>query len=371
MKKRLVLIFIFMLCFVFTASAEDKDLYKEQFNASGIEEIGDEIPYTAKEFLSDFSIDISDSEWVNSLSGENAIKHIISFVKNGAAPILKTLGIILSLVILSSIITTSVKENMSDTVTFTTVLAIATVLLNPIYTLLTATVDAIYGCAAFITAFIPIFAGIIAASGKPLTSASMSSILLLAASFVSFVANSVVIPLMGGHLSLSVAASVSPLLQNANLAGAVKKLSLWIMGFVSTIFLGILSIQTAVNSSADSLSLRTAKFIVGSTIPVAGGVLSEALSTVTASLSLLKSSVGIWGVLICAATLLPLLCELLIWRFGLWALSFLSDTLSVPKVSALLKSLDSVLSVLVGIVLLTAALFIISLSVVIIGGKGV
>ena len=371
MIKRLILIVVFFLCLVTPISAEEIDIYKEQFKASGIEDIENEIPDTAKDFLSDFTVDIDDSTWANTLNSENAIKHIWGFIKSGAKAPFKTFGIILALIILSTVITTAVKDNMGDTVTFTTVLAVGATLLSPIYTLITAAVDALYGCAVFMTAFVPIFAGIIAASGKPLTSASMSGVLLLATNFVAFIANSAVIPLMGGHLSLSVAASVSPLIQNTNLAGTVKKLSLWVMGFISTIFIGILSIQTAVNSSADSLSLRTAKFIVGSTVPVAGGVLSEALSTVTASLSLLKSSVGIWGVLICAATFLPIIIELLIWRFGLWGLSFLSDTLNVPKISVLLKSVDSVLSVLVGIILLSAALFIISLTVVILGGKGV
>ncbi len=369
MIKNIVLIIALIFCLIIPVSAEETDIYKEQFDASGIDNIQNEIPDSAKDFLDDFSINLSDSNWVSSLNGENAIKHIISFIKSGASTPFKTFGIILALIILSTVITTAVKDNMSETVTFATVLAVGATLLSPIYTVITATVDALYGCAMFMTAFVPIFAGIIAASGKPLTSASMSGVLLLAANFVSFIANSAVIPLMGGHLSLSIAASVSPLIQNTNLAGTVKKFSLWIMGFISTIFIGILSIQTAVNSSADSLSLRTAKFIVGSTVPVAGGVLSEALSTVTASLTLLKSSVGIWGVLICAVAFLPIIVELLIWRFGLWGLSFLSDTLGIPKISTLLKSVDSVLSVLVGIVLLSAALFIISLTVVIIGGK--
>lgn len=370
MIKKILLTIAIMLCFITVVSAEESDIYKEQFDASGIEEIENVIPDSSKEFLNDFSIDLGNSNWVNTLNGENAIKHIIDFIKSGATTPLKHLGVILSLIILSTIITTTVKDNMTDTVTFVTVLAVGTALLNPIYTIITATVDSLNSCAVFMTAFVPIFAGIVAASGKPLTSASMSGILLLATGFVSFVANSAVIPLMGGHLSLSIASSVSPLIQNTNLAGTVKKLSLWIMGFVSTILVGILSIQTVVNASADSLSLRTAKFIVGSTVPVAGGVLSEALATVTASLSLLKSSVGIWGVLICAVAFLPIITELLIWRFGLWVLSFLSDTLGVGKISALLKSIDSVLSVLIGIVLLTAALFIISLTVVTLGGKG-
>lgn len=371
MIKKAVLTFLFMLCFITFVSAEDTDIYKEQLNDSDVNELEDYIPETAEDFLEDFSIDINDSGWVNSLGGENALLHMWNFIKSGAAEPIKAFGIILALIILSTIISTSLKDNMTDTVTFATVLAVSAALLSPIYSVITASVEALKGCAVFMGAFIPVFAGVLTASGKALTSASMSGILLLATNLVTFITNFAVIPLMSGHLSLSIASSVSPLLQNTNLASGVKKLSLWIMSFISTVFVGILSIQTAVNSSADSLTLRTAKFIVGSTVPVAGGVLSEALSTVTASLSLLRSSVGIWGVFICAITFLPIITELLMWRLSLWALSFFSDTFGVGKISSLLKSVDSVLSVLVGIVLLTAAMFIISLTVVILGGKSV
>ena len=74
--------------------------------------------------------------------------------------------------------------------------------------------------------------------------------------------------------------------------------------------------KPAVNSSADTLTAKTARFIIGSSVPVAGGVLSEALGTVTASVTLLKSSVGIYGAAACAAILLPLITELLMWRAG-------------------------------------------------------
>lgn len=369
-KKTLIAVLI-MLCLITTVSAEQTDIYKEQFSASGIDELEGYIPDSARDFLNDFSIDMSDSGWINGVTSENAFLHIWNFIKSGASSPLKAFGIILALIILGTVITNALKSNITETADFAILLAVCAALLNPIYSVINAAVETLRVCASFMTAFIPVFAGVVAASGKTLTSTSMSAVLLLSANFVAFVANYAVIPLMGGHLSLSIASSVSPLLQNTHLSDGIKKLSLWIMGFISTVFVGILSIQTTVNSTADSLSMRTAKFIVGSTVPIAGGVLSEALSTVTASLSLLRSSVGIWGVLICALTFLPIITELLLWRLGLWGLSFFSDTFGTSKITSLLKSVDSILSVLVGIVLLTAAMFIISLTVVIIGGKTV
>ncbi len=368
--KKLLLILLISLIFIPSVSAEEADLYKDQLQISGADELNDYVPESAKDFI-DESFDLTSPDWVNSLSGENAFLHIFGFIKSGAKTPFKIFGTVLALIILTSVIQNAVGNQINSTATFATVAAISLVLLSPIYSVITASVDALKGCALFMTAFVPVFAAVIAASGKALSAASMSGILLMAANFVTYISSFAVIPLMTGHLSLSIASSVSPLLQSSNLAGSLKKVSLWLMGFISTVFVGILSIQTAVNASADNLTMKTAKFIVGSTVPVAGGVLSEALGTVTASLSLLKSSVGIWGVLICALTFLPIIIELLLWRLSLFGLSFFSETFSLSKITALLKSVDSLLSVLIGIVLLTAAMFTISLTVVVLGGKGV
>ncbi len=371
MIKRIILLVIIFSFFVITASAEETDIYKDQFEISGAEKLYDYVPDKTQEYLNEFSVDFSDSNWVNTLTTENAFLHILNFIKGGALAPLKAFGIILALIFLASVMENSLSTDAQITVIYVTLLAVALALLNPIYSVITSSVEVLKGCSYFMTAFIPIFAAILAASGKPLTSASASGVLLLAANFITYIANYAVIPLMSGHLSLSIASSVSPLLQTTNLANTIKKISLWVMGFISTLFIGILGIQTAVNSSADTLSVKTAKFIIGSTIPVAGGVLSEALTTVTASLNLLKSSVGIWAVLICGLTFLPLIIELLLWRACLWGLAFFSDIFSLSKISNLLKSVDSVLSVLVGIVLLSFAMFTISLTVVILGGKTV
>lgn len=133
------------------------------------------------------------------------------------------------------------------------------------------------GLSVFMLGFIPVFAVIVAASGGAVTSASMSTLLLTAAQGVSYISSFAVLPLMGGYLAVSIGSSVSPLMQRSGIAETVKKLALWITAFISTVFAGILSIQTAVNSSADTLTAKTARFIIGSSVPVAGGVLSEAL----------------------------------------------------------------------------------------------
>ena len=234
---------------------------------------------------------------------------------------------------------------------------------------MTASANAMRGCTVFMTSFVPVFAAVVASSGAAVTAVSMSSLLLGATQVVSYISNFAVMPLMSGYLSISIAAGVSPILNKSGIADGIKKVSFWIMALLTTVFVGILSIQTAVAASAETLTVRTAKFLIGSSVPVAGTALAEALTTVTASVGLLKSSVGIYGVVACVVIFLPLLAELFMWRVVLNITSAVSDLFSVGKISLLLRSVDSVLAVLMGIILLTLAMFVISLAVVITAGK--
>jgi len=370
MIKKFVCIAFVLMLFTINISAEETDIYKQQLEKSGALELSEAVPEDVKEYLDENGMDISDYGWVNNLKIENVFSHIISFLKGGFKKPIIALGGILAVILINAILFDSKDCSVNQVVIYAATLSIAGIIIAPIFSAINTAVNAMKACATFMTAFIPVFAAITAAAGKTATSVSMGALLLGAANGVSLLSNYAVVPLISGHLCLSLSSGVSPFINSGGISAAVKKLSLWVMSFISVVFLGVLSIQTVIGAHADNLSMRTAKFIIGSAVPVAGGVLSEALGTLTASMALLKSSVGIYGVVICCLIFLPILIELLLWRFTLWIADFVSLSFSLPKISVLLQSIDTVLSVLIGVILLTGAMFIISLSVVIGSGSG-
>ncbi len=370
MKKLLFLIFVLLILFSVKTSAAHTDLYSEQYEQSGADSLSDSLPDDTKEYLKDFGADIYNYNWVNSITYENVFSHILGFVKSGARLPLLCGGGILSVILISAALSSySSQSSVIQASLYAATLSAAAIVCVPLFSAITATVNAMKGCSAFMSGLIPVFASIIAAGGMPLTSVSMSSLLLGASQAVSYASNFIVTPLLGGYLSISVASAVSPVLNQTGIASAIKKTAMWIMSLIATVFTGILSIQTVVNASADSLSLKTAKFILGSSVPITGSALSEALNTVTASVGLLKSSVAVYGVVAALLIFLPLLLELLIWRGVLNLTSAAAECFLLAKISALLKSFDTVISLLIGVILTTAAMFIISLSVVLTLGK--
>lgn len=370
-KRFLTLIFLLFL-FSFQVSAESTsadEFYYNQYKSSGADELEGYLPEETREYFKDNNIDPLKSGWTDSLEPKNVFTHILSFLKSGAKGPFAAGSVIVAIILVSSALNgMDIRGASSVSTGYAVSLTAAASVITPIFSVISAGANALKGCAAFMVAFVPVFAVIVASSGAAATSASMSGLLLGACQAVNLIADFVIMPLMGGYLAISIASNVSPLVENSGLASGIKKICYWVMSLLTTVFLGILSIQTAVNASADTLSLKTAKFIIGSSVPMAGTALSEALTTVTASMGMLKTTVGIYGVIACAAVFLPILAELVLWRITFNITATISDLMSVPKISSVLRSADTVLSVLIGIILLTAAMFIISLGVVLAAG---
>ncbi len=367
MKKFLIfLIFVFM--FSIPVSAAD-DIYKNTYESIDGNSIEETLDQNVRDFFRRNEISPSDYEWVNKLTEKSVMSHILDFITGGIKQPLKTGVIITGVILITAALTAFGGNSYANTAIYSAVLAITVIISGDIWQSVSTAVNTVKGSSSFMLSFVPVFATVTALSGKAVTAASMSALLLSATEVVAFVASFAILPLMGGYLALSISTGVSPLLDNTGLVDSIKKISMWILSLLGTLFIGILSIQTTVNSAADSVTLRTAKFILGTSVPVAGGVLSEAVSTVSASVGLLRSSIGIYGVVALIMLLLPILIELIIWRCVLFVTTAFGELFSLNKISCVLKAVDSMLSVLVGVVLLVGATFIISLTVVVTAGK--
>lgn len=367
--KRIIAILFFAFLLGFNVCADE--VYTKQYDISGADELWDALPQETRDYFDENGIDLSDENWVNKISGENVFKHIFSFVSGGFSAPLKSGAAILSVIVVTAaFVTLGESGDRFKPALIVATLAVASITAVDIWSSISAADSTIKGCSTFMLSFVPIFASIVALSGGTVTAVSMNTLLLGAAQTVGSVCAFVILPLMGGYLAMSITAGVSPLINQSGLVQSVKKVTLWFLSLLTTVFLGILGIQTAVNSSADTLSLKTAKFILGSCVPVAGGVLSESVSTVSASVSLLRSSVGIYGVFALAAMVLPIVLELVLWRLSLFVCTGVAELFELPKISGIIKAVDTMISLLLGIVLLVSGLFIISLAVVIGAGKG-
>lgn len=366
MKKALIILAVFLLLGLmpFSCCASiDYDINSDIENS---------LDDSTREFLNERNIHPDDSGLINSLKPQNVFSYIFSLFSGGGKVPFKSGLTALGIILIAAAVRAFDNENSTDTaIKFCVAICISAVLISGVWSSISAAVNAVKGSSAFMLSFVPAYMAILSVSGAPVTAAASGGLILTAAEFISSAAAFFITGVMGAYLSISICSSVSPLINGNGLADCIKRAGMWTMSLFTTVFLGLISAGTAVNSAADSLTAKTAKFILGTCVPVAGTALSGAVNTVSASLTLLKSSVGIYGVIALCVMLLPIVAELLIWRLVLNALSGVCSLFSADNTLKLFRAVDSMISFLIGAVLLISATFIISLFVTVSLGRAV
>lgn len=357
---------IFMSGFTVFADSK-KDEHNDIFKT---EELENALSDETRKYLDEFSISLEEGKFSSALTPKEFILNITEFLKEGIKGPLKIFFLI-SGIILAVASAEAFKKSgeQSAAALLAGTLAVAAAGIADVMVAASSAVSAIKAVSDFMFAFIPVFTAIVAISGKTATSAASGALLLGATQAVNAVCTYLILPVISGFSALFISSSFSPLTEKSSLPTVLKKSALWILSLVSTLFLGILGIQTVISSASDTVGLKTAKFIVGTCVPVAGPALAEAASTVAASVSLIRSSVGAYAVAALVFTVLPVILQVAMLKGCFLLSAAVSEIFSLNKITSLLKAVDSILSVLFAILLLISGLFVIALGIVVNAGK--
>lgn len=361
--KKIITVIILLFLFSFPVSA---DVYSEQFDLSGADNLTEETPKDVQDIFDSLGIDIREKDWVNKINTENIFSVIGNFIiDSGKTPLRVGASVIALILIISAFSVFGGNDGKFKTsAQYIAVLSISAMALIPLFTVIISASRAIKAGAQFMLSFIPIYCTVIFASGKPVTSAVSGGILLAASEGLVQLSSGVITTLIGSYLSICICSSVSPVINESGLADLIKKMANWSIGLISTVYLGVLSIQTTVNAAADTLAVKTGKFLIGSFVPVVGGVMSEALGTVQSCVSLLKTSIGMYGIVVLVLILVPVIIELLLWRLALCVSAGVAAMFDCKSIVSVLRSADAAVSLLLGIMLLCSLGFIISVTVI-------
>lgn len=366
MKKILVTAFILLFLFSVPVGAE---LYEEQYEKSGAESLYDALPDETKELLDRLEISPKDSGFVNKITTGNIFTLIIEIIKtNGKIPAITALSVLGIVLVIAAIKSFGGKPESDTLMSYIATIAVAGAALLPLYNVITSAARTIKAGAQFMLSFIPVYCTILVSSGKPLTSATSGALLLGASEGLIALATYIITPLCVAYLSVCMCGSLSPVLNVSGLSELYKRAATWSLTGVMTVYMGVLSIQTTVNAAADNLALKTGKFVVGTFIPVVGGAVSEAIGTVGACVSLLKSSIGIYGIIAEALIVIPMVLWLIVWRLMLLLSSSVATLFDCPKISLLLRAADTAVSFLLSVLLICSLAFILSLTVLMVSG---
>ncbi|MCL1866650.1 MAG: stage III sporulation protein AE [Oscillospiraceae bacterium] len=223
---------------------------------------------------------------------------------------------------------------------------------------------------AFMLIFIPILAGIMAVMGQVASAGLLNTAVVAAAQIFSQVMVMALMPLSVSVLGVSIAGAVSPVLKTERVANAVKTVVIWTLGFLSTVFVGLLTIQSLITGNTDSVAMKAVKFTVSGSVPIIGGAVGDALGVLNGSVSVVKNSTGAFGMFAIAATCLPALLSAVGFRLALTLSAAVSDMFGAGKLGSLLKSGESIMSIILAMIVCFMVIMLVSVAIMIKIGSG-
>ncbi|MBR2283636.1 MAG: hypothetical protein IJ874_04350 [Ruminococcus sp.] len=262
---------------------------------------------------------------------------------------LRLLGTIILLSVLYSVFRsiTSGGSAMSGSGLFgmISVMTAVTAIVPPLLGVYSSSLEAIRVTAGFMLVYVPVFAGITAFSGG-LASAGIYHMMILAASELLLkLSGSYLLPVLTVCTVLSVSGSVFPNSSSEGIVRVLKKVITLVISLTATLFSSFLSLKCTIAGKADSAGDKTIKMLLSGSVPVIGGAVSDAYSTVKCSLGVIRSTVGAAGIIAIAVLLLPPVIELLAYRLVMWIGTAAAELFSASPIAGLLRSIDDGLSI--------------------------
>ena len=240
----------------------------------------------------------------------------------------------------------------------------------PVTQCITQASEAIGACADFILSFLPVFTGVLTACGQPATASTAHLFLFWMCQVVSQFAANTLVPLLGFYLAVNLASAAVSSLNLSGIASMVKSMVTWALGLMMTLFVGLLTMSSVVSAGGDSVAVRAAKFMIGSFVPVVGGALSDAFTTAQGCLHLLKSTLGVYGLIASGVLFLPTVCQLVVWYAAVNLAAAAGEVLSLKKIAALLKAVASSLGILLALIFCFALVLVVSMTMLLLVGQG-
>ena len=234
----------------------------------------------------------------------NAIGNTGQSLKSG----LRLCAVLLGITTLCAIVELSAVGKYAGVITVAGALGICAAIVGTMQTMVSLAVGTVQDISAYSACFMPVMASVAAMSGCVTAYTALYAGTVLFVELLLQLISKLLVPAVFLYLAISTAEAAL----SSDMLSELREFIGWLISkslrILLYLFLAYMSATSVISGAADAAALKATKAAVSGMIPVVGGIISDASETLLASASILKSSIGIFGMVAVVATcLLPFL----------------------------------------------------------------
>lgn len=218
---------------------------------------------------------------------------------------------------------------------------------------------------SFMNVLMPLILTLLILNGGHMTVTMMQPVTLIMTNVVNLLITKLIFPIILVSMILVVVGNLNENLKLKKLPEMLQKTSVWFVNLLLGIFVGILSIEGTLAANVDGFTVKTAKTVVSTVIPVVGKALSDATDSIIGAASVTKNAIGVVGILtIISIVLTPIIKVLVIMLFLNFAGAII-EPLADGRMITCINSTGKTMKVLFALMCTVGIIFIISISLMI------
>ncbi len=274
MRKGIILLFIIYILtvpvFAMEFTAPPVPETGQEYMPADIESFGDGLWYVIKSALAEMAPSISEST-----------------------------GVCCSLI--AAVILVSIFKNFSNSsniaIKFVATIMVSISLLRPTNSLINLGVNNVQEISEYGKLLLPVMTAALAAQGGITSSAALYAGTALFNTVLGALISKIIVPMIYIYICVSIANSAMEDDLLKNIKKFVKWLMTWSLKIILYIFTGYIGVTGVVSGTADASAVKATKLAISGFVPIVGGIVSDASETILVSASLMKSAVGVYGLL--------------------------------------------------------------------------
>ena len=307
-----------------------------------LKELEDAVPESAGEILDNADAEDIDSAFANIIEyiKDKAGKILAEALKNGASLIL--------IPVICALAGTLYDDKLPDVITTVGIAAVAAMCLSGTSSFIGMGRELMDELDAFSKMLLPALTTAAATSGAMTSAAAKYAVAALFIEILISIGRNLIIPLIYAYIAVSIggAAFGGGLNTAAKIIkwAAVTALTMLVMAF--TIYLTMTGV---ISGTADAAATKLTKSALSTALPVVGGIISDAASAVVSGTAMMKSTIGVFGMIVVLAV-----CVTPFMRMGMNYLIFkgaaaLAEPLGGEKLSKVIGAVGTSMGMMLGL----------------------
>lgn len=374
-QKKIVLALIVYICIILKLTVSystniDGNIITNQEETFGINSFIEK----SKQYSGEFFEDINISEILNSaingkIDNSSIYKKIISLlgteVQLGIKSLISILAIIVIHSILKSISESLENDNISKLIYYVQYIAIVTIVMSNFSDIVNLVKETSINLVGFMNTLIPVLISLMLYTGSITTTTILEPIILFMINFIGNLIQDILMPIILIIASISIISKISDNVQVEKITKFLKSSTVWFLGLILTIFVGIVSLEGTLSSTVDGITAKTAKTIVSSAVPVVGKILGDVIDSVLGCGVVLKNAVGFLGVIIIIGICILPILKLTVLTFSYKLVASISEVVADDKIVKLLDQIADIFKILLAILISISFMVIIGTTLLI------